>query len=302
MRVFVTGASGFIGSHLVSVLLQAGCEVAILVKPESSLWRLQKHISHLRIIQGDLSTIDDLSPQLGKFQPEACMHLAWYAEPGMYLKSNQNIPCLVNSLSLLNLLIEIGCKQVVMAGTCAEYDTDIGYPLTETSPTKPLTIYAASKLSLSILGQQMAADAHIRFAWARLFYLYGKTEDKRRMVPGVINTLLRNETFLATPGEQVRDYLHVEDVASALWFIAQNQQSGIFNVSSGEPITIRNLMESIGDILGKSELLRFGAVPYRDWEPMYICGDSSKLQNIGWRPQIKLREGLEEAVAWWQDQ
>ena len=302
MRVFVTGASGFIGSHLVSVLIQAGCEVAILVEPESSIWRLQKDASRLNIIQGDLFHLDQVAPQLAKFQPQACFHLAWYVEPGKYLTSDKNISYLVNSISLLKLFIEIGCKQVVMAGTCAEYDTDIGGCFNETSPTKPSTIYAASKLCLSILGQQIARDANIRFAWVRLFYLYGKTEDKRRIVPAVINALLRNEAFLATAGEQVRDYLHVEDVASALWFIAQNQLTGVFNISSGEPITIRNLMELIGNILNKRELIQFGAIPYQDWEPMYICGDNHKLRSLGWQPNIQISEGLKDAITWWQNQ
>src|SRR5258706_11661629 len=300
MRVFVTGALGFIGAHLFPILLQSGCDVAILARPESPMWRLQKYSTKLRIIKGDLFDLGNLSVQLAHFRPEACVHLAWCAEPGTYLHSNQNIQYLISSIGLLKLLIEIGCKQVVMTGTCAEYDTDIGY-LNETRPTKPSTNYAASKLCLRSLGQQIALDANIRFAWARLFYLYGKTEDERRIVPAVINGLLRDEVFLATPGEQVRDYLHVEDVASALWFIAQNQLSGIFNVSSGNPITIHDLMELIGDILSKSELIQFGAIPYRDWEPMYICGDNNKLRNLGWQPHIQLQEGLRETITWWQN-
>ena len=122
-----------------------------------------------------------------------------------------------------------------MTGTCAEYDTDIGY-LREDSPTKPSTLYAASKLSLSILGQQLAKDAGIRFAWARIFYLYGDNENPRRMVPALINALLHGDIFSASTGEQVRDYLHVNDVASALWFIVEHQLNGIYNVSSGEPV------------------------------------------------------------------
>jgi len=299
MRIFVTGASGFIGSHLIPVLLEAGCEVAILSRPGNSLWRLQKHIKDLKIFYGDFLHTDSFSQQLMDFRPEACIHLAWYVDPSTYLYSDQNIPYLFNSIQLLKLLIKNGCEQVVMAGTCAEYDTSIGY-LQETSLTKPSTIYAASKLSLSILGQQIAKDAGVAFAWARLFYLYGDTENEKRLVPSAINALLRNEIFPATAGEQIRDYLHVTDVASAFWFVLQNRLSGVYNVSSGEPISIQTLLRSIGDILEKKKLIQFGAIPYREWEPMFICGDNSKLKKLGWRPGIHLEAGLKETIAWWQ--
>ena len=135
-----------------------------------------------------------VAPAIREFRPEACIHLAWYVEPGKYLDSPQNIAYLASSMQLLQLLIDTGCQQVVMTGTCAEYDTDTGY-LKETSPTRPSTLYAAAKLSLSLLGQQLAQDAGVRFAWARIFYLYGDNEDPRRMVPALINALM-----IAEPG------------------------------------------------------------------------------------------------------
>jgi nucleoside-diphosphate-sugar epimerase len=299
MRVFLTGASGFIGTHLLSVLLQGGCEAAALILPGSVTKQFMETFSQVRFIYGDLNAIDEIAPSIREFHPDACIHLAWYVEPGKYLDSSENITYLATSLRLLEFLIESGCQQVVMTGTCAEYDTDIGY-LKENSPTKPSTLYAASKLSLSILGQQLAKDAGIRFAWARIFYLYGDNEDPRRMVPALINALIRNEPFPASGGEQIRDYLHVNDVASALWFIVENQLSGIYNVSSGEPVSVRALMETIGDILGKKDLIQFGALPPRQWEPRFICGDNSKLRENGWQPQFELRSGLEDTIRWWQ--
>lgn len=299
MRIFVTGASGFIGSHLVDILLQAGCEVAILAAPGDAMPRLRGVLNRLTLIPGDLNDSKTFSSALSEFHPEVCFHLAWYVEPGKYLNSPQNITYLVNSLALLQFLIDTGCQHVVMTGTCAEYETGIGV-LKETSPTNPSTLYAAAKLSLSILGTQMAKDAGIRFAWARIFYLYGDMEDPRRMVPALINSLMRGEQFDASTGEQVRDYLHVYDVASALFFIARHQLSGIYNISSGEPITIRLLMETIGDILGRKELIQFGASPLRQWEPDFICGDSGKLKSYGWQPKYNLCSGLEDTIRWWQ--
>lgn len=300
MRVFVTGASGFIGAHLVPTLLDAGCEVAILAVHNNTLWRLSGVLTQLHVIWGDLSAVDEFALSLADFGLDACIHLAWYVEPGKYLDSPLNIDWMMNSLNLLDLLIQIGCRQVVMTGTCAEYDADVGY-LKETSPTKPSTLYAAAKLSLSILGQQMAKNTGTRFAWARLFYLYGSKEDDRRVVPALIKSLLRDEPFEVSTGEQIRDYMHVEDVASALWFMLQNQLSGVFNISSGVPVTMRALMEMVGDILGKRNLIQFSALPQRQWEPRFICGDNRKLCQLGWQLQHNLHDGSMETVKWWKN-
>lgn len=300
MRVFVTGASGFIGAHLVPILLAAGCEVAILAAPDDTLWRLSEVIDQIRVIHGDMNTVNKFASNLVDFHPDVCIHLAWYVEPGKYLESPLNITCVISSLNLLGLLIQTGCQQVVMTGTCAEYDTDLGF-LKETSPTKPTTLYAAAKLSLCVLGQQMTKGTGTRFAWARLFYLYGAKEDDRRIVPALIRSLIRNEPFAASTGEQSRDYMHVEDVASALWFIADKRLEGTFNISSGMPVTMRALMEIIGNSLGKTDLILFGTAPKRQWEPQFVCGDNQKLRQLGWQLKYSLHDGLTETIKWWKN-
>lgn len=300
MHVFVTGASGFIGAHLVPVLLSAGCEVAILAVPDDPLWRLSGVINQIRIIHGDLSAIDGCAESIADFHPDVCFHLAWYVEPGKYLDSHLNIDWVTYSLNLLKLLIQIGCQQVVMTGTCAEYDADVGY-LKETSPTNPTTLYAAAKLSLSLLGREMAKGTGTKFVWARLFYLYGAKEDDRRVVPALIKSLLHDTPFAVSTGEQIRDYMHVEDVASAFWFIAEHQLSGVFNISSGKPVTMRALIEMIGDILGQKDLIRFGTLAQRQWEPPFICGDNQKLRELGWQPQYSLHDGLMATTTWWKN-
>lgn len=303
MKVFLTGASGFVGSHVARTLLTRGCEVAVLARPANPLWRLRGVADQLTLLRGELSDIAAWRQTLSDWRPEACIHLAWYAEPNKYLTSPENIPALTSSLTLLDELIKAGCRQVVMAGTCAEYDTDAGF-LREGGPTRPTTIYAAAKLSLSLIGQQVALAAGVRFAWARLFYLYGPYEDERRAVPALIRALLRGDSFSATKGEQVRDYLHVEDVASALCALTERGVSGIVNIASGVPVTMRQVMETVGEITGRPGLIRFGELPYRDWEPRFICGDSRRLRSeTGWEPQYPtLRSGLSQTMEWWKAQ
>ena len=300
MRVFLTGASGFIGAHVLRALLDRGHVVTALVSPGNPLWRLRGVNDLFSAVVGRLNCLDLLRVTLAEFQPEVWIHLAWYAKPGKYLQSTKNISSMTDSVTLMRILSQVGCRQVVMAGTCAEYDTDLGY-LREDTPTRPVTLYAAAKLACFLIGQQIAAQAKINFAWGRIFYPYGPQEDVRRLVPAVIRTLLNGRSFAATYGEQVRDYIHVEDVAVAFCVLAENQTNGVFNISSGVPVTIHHLLETIGSLIGHDNLIKFGAQPYRTWEPPFICGENLRLKEHGWHPKYSLLEGLNHTLRWWEN-
>ncbi|MGA2462851.1 MAG: NAD(P)-dependent oxidoreductase [Thermodesulfobacteriota bacterium] len=299
MKVFVTGASGFIGAHMIRALISRGHSVMALAMPDDSLWRLQDLTGQFAVVTGVLGEIDTLHLALTEFKPDACIHLAWYAEPGQYLHSTENILSLTNSLSLLKELIQAGCRQVVMAGTCAEYNSDFGY-LKENTPTRPATLYAATKLACCLIGQQLAEQANIKFAWGRIFYPYGPQEDERRVVAAAIRALQQGQPFPATPGTQVRDYIYVEDVANAFCTLAENEATGIFNISSAAPVTIRFLLEAIGHLMSCGDLIKIGTLEYRSWEPAFICGDNRKIKKLGWLPKFTITEGLTKTINWWE--
>ena len=301
MRVFVTGASGFIGSHVVRTLQRQSCEVGILASPQKPLTRLQDIAPQLFQITGRLADLATQLDTLREFAPEVCIHCAWYAEPGKYLTSPLNTDYVTDSLKLIELLSQVGCSHVVMVGTCAEYDASIGY-FDENSPTRPETLYAACKLATALMGPFVASQHDITFTWARLFYQFGPYEDDRRVVPALIKAMLRGNEFAATPGEQIRDYLHVEDVASGLCALAMQRASGIYNIASGVPITIHDLMSTIQALCGQKDLVKFGALPYAAWEPRSIYGSNGKLRALGWTPSYSLQQGLMQTIEWWQQQ
>jgi UDP-glucuronate decarboxylase len=302
MRVLVTGASGFIGSHVVRTLVAAGHQIAFISRTtQDRLWRLQDISSGVVYIPGNLDDLASIKPTLLAWQPEACVHLAWYTQPGRYLEAEDNLTSLSNAISLVQFLAQAGCRKFIGVGSCAEYDTDRRY-LQESSPTRPATLYAAAKLSFYLLGQQMTRSLDMDFVWARIFNLYGPFEDARRVVPAAIQTLWRQENFPATTGQQVRDYLHVEDIALAFCHLVEQKIDGIFNIASNKPVRVRTLLESVGQQMGTPELIRFGELGDREWEPSFICGDNRRLVGLGWVPSYDLVTGIRQTCDWWRKQ
>jgi nucleoside-diphosphate-sugar epimerase len=296
-RIFVTGATGFIGSHVVRAALGEGLEVAVRALGSNDV--------RLRGIERELTIFDvgydRLRPALDLWKPDVAIHLAWPSEPGVYLTSPENLPSLEQSVRLLADLLDSGCGQIVMVGTCAEYAPCVER-LREDSAIGPQTLYAACKASLGLIGRQMVRAVNRRLAWARLFQVYGPFEDPRRVVPAVITTLLSGRDFEASSGDQVRDYLHVEDVAAALVRLAMTEADGIFNICAGDPITVRHVLETLARLLDRPGAVRFGAADLRPWDPQFLYGSSDRLRALGWRPRFTLEEGLQRTVAWWSAQ
>lgn len=301
MKVLITGASGFVGSHVARLLVAEGCEVYALVRESSNRWRIRDILPSMYLRQSDLVAFENVNTYLQEIKPELCIHLAWYAVPGKYLNSQENLDSIQASINLLSQLAELGCKRFVGIGTCFEYDLSLGY-LSESSLTKPITLYAATKVALSTILQQFAQITEMEVAWIRLFYQYGPMEDERRLIPGIISSLLRDEVVKTTKGEQIRDFLHIEDVASAIWAVAKSNVSGVVNVGSGQPVTVGQIALELGNLLGKPDLIHLGALPYRPNDPMFICANNELLRKkTDWTPKYNLTTGLKNTIKWYKD-
>ena len=300
MKVLITGASGFVGSHVARLLVAEGCEVYALVRESSNRWRIRDILPSMYLRQSDLVAFENVNTYLQEIKPELCIHLAWYAVPGKYLNSQENLDSIQASINLLSQLAELGCKRFVGIGTCFEYDLSLGY-LSESSLTKPITLYAATKVALSTILQQFAQITEMEVAWIRLFYQYGPMEDERRLIPGIISSLLRDEVVKTTKGEQIRDFLHIEDVASAIWAVAKSNVSGVVNVGSGQPVTVGQIALELGNLLGKPDLIHLGALPYRPNDPMFICANNELLRKkTDWTPKYNLTTGLKNTIEWYK--
>lgn len=298
-RVLLTGAAGFIGSQIARLLIREGHEVTAIIRPGVDRWRLADIESELVVLDGDLRSLSSLRPQLLAARPEICLHLAWRGWLGQS-EAIENLSSLSVSLDLLRMMPDIACGRFVSVGTCFEYDLT-GGPISETTSLRPQELYGTCKKSLFEAAYQFSIFKGMSVATPRVFYSYGPFEDVRRLVPSIALSLLNGKPAQVTPGGQVRDYLHVEDVASAIWRVATSELTGAVNIASGEPVTIAEIATRVGQLLGKSELVQLGALPYRQGEPMRILADVTTLrQRLGWAPRFALDQGLTETVRWWE--
>jgi nucleoside-diphosphate-sugar epimerase len=285
-RVLVTGATGFVGRHVLPYLTAAGYEVHTTGRP----------------------TIDLLDPAarrqvIAGVRPTHLLHLAWYVLPGKYWRSLENIRWLEASLDLLQQFAEHGGRRVVTAGTCAEYSWSPGGVCHELStPLEPASLYGASKDALRRMQESLANQLGFSSAWARVFFPYGPGEPAERLVPSVIQRLLRGEPAPCSHGRQVRDFMHVDDVARAFAVLLDSDRTGAVNIASGCPVSIADVVTTIGDLLGRSDLIRLGALPPRAGEPHELTADINALRLLGFSPRFDLREGLMDTVRWWKAQ
>lgn len=297
-RVLVTGAAGFIGAHVVRQLVREGHEVFAIVRPAADRWRLAGLEKDLGVIEGDLRALPDIRSELRAARPDICLHLAWHGWSGK-AEAEENLSSLGTSLDLLRMMPDLSCDRFAAVGTCFEYDLAVE-PLAESTPLHPRELYGTCKKSLFEVAQQFSALTGVSVVTPRVFYSYGPFEDVRRLVPSIVLSLLQGKRADVTPGEQVRDYLHVEDVASAIWRVAASDVGGAVNIASGQPVTIADIATRVGRLVGKPELVRLGAIPYRPGEPMRILGDATILrERLGWTARYDLDRGLADTVRWW---
>lgn len=295
-RVLVTGGTGFIGHHLMEHLRQRGFEIHVVGRHRP---RDVEIIFH----ETDFLNIERMHRAIAAASATHLLHLAWYVEPGAYWHSPHNLDWLAASLHLIRGFTEAGGTRAVIAGTCAEYLWGAARFLEQETLCQPATFYGASKDALRRILLAYGDIAPISIGWGRIFFLYGPGEMRGRLVSDAICCLLSRQAFATSSGQQQRDFMHVSDVAGAFAALLDSDVRGPVNIGSGRAISVRSLLELIGQETGASDLLEFGARPLPSNEPEIIEADVTRLFNeVGFRPRYNLAQGLVDTISWWRRQ
>ena len=298
-RVLVTGSSGFIGRHCLPFLLERGYELHGVVSENG----LQLDIPGVEWHVADLLNPIRAQSLIEGVEPTHLLHFAWYAKPGEYWASLENLRWLQAGLDILEVFKRCGGQRVLMAGTCAEYDWRYGYCSEHITPLNPATLYGLCKKSLYEILMLFARQEGLSASWGRIFFLYGSNEYPSRLIPSVVNSLLAGKPALCTIGNQIRDFMHVGDVASAFSALLDSEVVGAVNIASGEPVTIKNIILRIAEKLDRYDLVQFGAIPTPKAEPPLLLADVNRLKNeLGWMPSVSLDAGLDKTIDWWSRQ
>lgn len=270
--VTVTGATGFVGRNVIKHLQKFNSFRVIATGRDEK--RLREFGTEYVVY--DLNqACDNCYERLGR--PDLLIHLAWEGLPNYkeLFHVERNLPA---SYRFLKCMIQQGLPCLTVTGTCYEYGLQNGC-LTEDVTANPVTNYGIAKDSLRRFLEALQLHHAFRLHWARLFYMYGEGQNPKALIPLLDRAIDSGaKTFNMSGGEQLRDYLSVEEAAEMLVKVSiQKQIDGIINICSGMPVSIRHIVEQRITQQGGQVKLNLGVLPYPEHEPMAYWGDSTKL-------------------------
>lgn len=295
-KIVITGATSFLGIHLIGEWLKESCEIYAVVRPGSSNL---KHIpinSRINIIEKEMFEYDELKKDINS--ADYFYHLAWEGTRAPYRDDKdmqkKNYECTVKAF---NSAVQMQCEFFLGAGSQAEYGIVEGL-VDENYICLPNTEYGKEKLHAYSTLENLAKENNMRFVWTRIFSLYGKYDYSKTLVMSSIEKMKNNAPIDLSPCTHLWDFLNVEDAARALKLLAVTDcENGIYNVASGEYRPLREFVEEIKEVLESSSELRFGKIEYGSGGPVNLMpvADKIKCQTM-WQPIISFKEGIKKMI------
>jgi len=296
--ILVTGAAGFIGSFFLDLLMRLHYKVVIVISPTSDTWRIKEYLASVSVYYNDLGSLRKL---FYENKIDAVFHLAtrYYKnhtstdQVADMIESNVLFPCVI-----LDLMREYGVKHIITAGSFFEYDLMGKKILNEVSPVHPYNFYAQTKLAFQDMVYFYTKSYGLKCVHLRLFAPYGP-KDNTKLVPYIIQRLIKRESFETTAGEQQWNFTYVEDIAEAFvksleYCNTMKKTYDVFDIGITQTHTVRTVVESLEEISGITNLARYNR-PYADNEIFFVnCEGQKAKELLNWTAHTSLKEGLQK--------
>ncbi len=291
-RVLLTGAGGFLGRHLMPLLVQAGWDVHAVSR------RGPREGSEVTWHHADLLEAPARERLVGSVGASALVHLAWMSTPPGYWTDPVNVRWLSSTLELARLFRERGGERLVGAGTCAEYEWGAAPCIERSTPLTSATLYGVTKAACGTVLEGFGAQTGMSVAWGRLFFIFGPHDSPLRLVPSLVRDLSAGRPARCNAGSHARDFLHVADAASALVALLESDVTGPVNIGSGVSMPIGDVARRVASVLRRPSLLTVEPGPAAQ---ALVLADVTRLrEEVGWCAPLDTLSRLDDTIEWWR--
>ena len=295
MRILITGATGFVGRHVVKTLQNHAHKLALFVRNIDGALNLKN--SDTVIIQGDLCNLDTAKNSIQEFEPDVCIHLAWEGIPDYSADiSKMNLD---NSISFLNFIVrETNCKKLIVSGSCFEYGKTYG-AYKESDNVQITSFFAWAKQSIYNYASLLCRQSAIDLIWFRIFYVYGPGQRACSLIPTIINKFNKAECADIMKPYNKNDFVYVEDVAKAFQIAAITKvPSGIYNLGSDTSTSVYEVCRTAERLITGQTFL---SEQLKDTKEKHgvtdFWADTGKTkQALGWTANTPLEEGIKNHI------
>jgi len=298
--VFLTGAAGFIGSHLARRFLSAGATVHSFLRPQGDRARIAHLLPHMTLHEGDLRNDWQVRRALEKCRPDVIVNAAIQRTRSTTAERRQAFQVgLASTLTLLECAAEFSCRHFLHLGSSTEYGV-IPDAMREDQGPDPVCFHGAVKASATILCRTFARMQSLPLVILRLFHVYGPGEAPNRLIPTVIRAAFDGQEILLTKPGYRRDYVFIDDVVAACFQAIQRDLAPgeIINIGSGRQTANEDIVRTIQAVTGRRIHVRTGMHPARPWDKKSWQADIEReRQLLGWQPEYSLERGIPRTAA-----
>lgn len=300
-KLLVIGGTGFIGYWTVLNAIKCGYKVTVLARRAP---KFQQKIINVEYFEVDISIYEDVLKAIGSKFFTHVINLSGEINHSNFKEGGKSIieNHFFGLLNIVNALNQDYLKCFIQIGTSDEYG-NAAAPQQENNSSEPLSSYSFAKLSSNNFLQMLSKVEKFPVVIIRLFLVYGPNQNNQRFLPQVISACISNKSFPVSEGNQLRDFCFVNDVVDGIFLAIESEGffGQIFNIASGNPISIKSMVQKVVRLVGKGRPI-FGSLPYRENENMELYADVSKAKKLlNWKPTSDLNHSLQRTIKYYQN-